>query len=278
MTKKDFSVRNGKLYSLLETKDYGEIVFGSPPGIVKEFLRIKKPLPSQYVFSSQIFCDNLNNFDFEFIVYSFLFTRAAGSTVSAYCLPQQEKRIRDILNETLFGPKFDQLLESQSNKLLNESYLNEQDRQNLRIFLRKNIAKNKNMSTLFDNLLRKHKSESQVSKHLKQFIEDEILPENQSIINSGINNFPKKLAKIYLQCAQLQREFDLFSLAKERDRNSFISKTIKFHHMQKSNVCIINGLKNKRKKLKLQEVEPFIFKVFEIRYLLADLLAQMSTN
>ena len=43
MTKKDFSVRNGKLYSLLETKDYGEIVFGCPPGIVKEFIKLKKP-------------------------------------------------------------------------------------------------------------------------------------------------------------------------------------------------------------------------------------------
>ena len=41
MRKKDFNVSNGKLYSLLETKDYGEIVFGCPPGIVKEFIKTK---------------------------------------------------------------------------------------------------------------------------------------------------------------------------------------------------------------------------------------------
>ena len=84
MSKKDFNVSKGKLYSLLETKDYGEIVFGCPPGIVKEFIKTKKPLPSKYVIPSQTFCDNINNFDFEFIVYSFLFTRAPGSIVSAY--------------------------------------------------------------------------------------------------------------------------------------------------------------------------------------------------
>jgi len=154
MSKKDFNVSNGHLYSYLETKDYGEIVFGCPPGIVKVFLRLKKPLPSKYVISSRTFCDNLNNFDFEFIVYCYLFTRAAGSAVSAYCLPEQEKRFRDILNETLFGPRFDQLLNAQSNKLLNEKCLDAKGRKNLQIFLRKNVAKNKSISILFDNLLR----------------------------------------------------------------------------------------------------------------------------
>jgi len=263
MTKKDFNVSNGHLYSLLETKDYGEIVFGCPPGIVKEFLRLKKPLPSKYVISSQTFCDNLNNFDFEFIVYSYLFTRAAGSVVSVYCLPEQEKRFRDILNETLFGPRFDQLLESQSNKLLNEKCLDAKGRKNLKIFLRKNVAKNKSIAILFDNLLREHNSEPQISKQLKQLIEDKVLSKNQSVLNSGIKNLSKKLTKIYLQCAQLQKEIDLFSLAKERDRNSFISKTVKFHHIGKSNICILDGLKNKGKKLKIQEVEPGVFKVLE---------------
>ena len=261
MSKKDFNVSNGKLYSLLETKDYGEIVFGCPPGIVKEFIKAKKPLPSKYVIPSQTFCDNINNFDFEFIVYSFLFTRAPGSIVSAYCLPEQEIRFRNILNETLFGPRFSQLLESQSSKLLNEKCLNEKGGENLRRFLRKNVAKNKKISILFDNLLREHSSESHVSRHIKKFIEDEILSKNQSILDSKIKNLSKKLTEIYIQCAQLQKELDLFSLAKERDRDSFVSKTVKFHHMGKSNSCILNGLKNRRKKLKLQEVEPSIFKV-----------------
>ena len=263
MNKKDFSIRNGKLYSYLETKDYGEIVFGCPPGIVKEFLRLKKPLPSKYVIPSRTFCDNLNNFDFEFIVYSYLFTRAAGSSVSAYCLPEQEKRFRDILNETLFGPRFDQLLESQSNKLLNEKCLDAKGRKNLQTFLRKNVAKNKRLSILFDNLLREHNTAPQISKQIQQFIEDKVLSKNQSILNSGIKNLSKKLTKIYLQCAQLQKEIDLFSLAKEKDRNSFISKTVKFHHIGKSNIYIFDGIKNKDKKLKIQEIEPGVFKVLE---------------
>ena len=49
MTKDNFNVYEGKNYSVLKTKNYGEIVFGCPPGIVKEFIRLKKPLPSQYI-------------------------------------------------------------------------------------------------------------------------------------------------------------------------------------------------------------------------------------
>ena len=263
MNNNDFKVRHGKLYSCLETKNYGEIVFGCPPGIVKEFLRLKKPLPSKYIISSETFCDNLNNFDFEFIVYSYLFTRTPGSVVYAYCLPEQEKRFRNILNETLFGPRFDQLIESQSNKLLNEKCLNTQDKKNLRIFLRQNFAKNKTISILFDNLLQEHSSQPIISKELQKFIEEKLLSKKKNILNVGIKNLPQKLTKIYQQCAQLQKELDFFSLAKEKDRDSFISKIVKFYHMEKSNSVLINGLKNKRKKLKIQEVEPRIFKVFE---------------
>jgi hypothetical protein len=263
MSKRNFNIINRTLYSVLETKTYGDIVFGCPPGIVKDFLKVKKSLPLKYVIPSQTFCNNINNFDFEFIVYSVLFTKAPGSTVSVYCLPEQEKRCRVILNETLFGPKFDQLLDSQSNKLLNEKCLNEDQRKKLQTLISKNIAKNKKISILFDNLLSAHSSESKTKKHIKQFIEDKILSKTPSIANTKITNLSNKLTKIYIQCAQLQKEFNLFSLAKERNRNSFISKIIKFHHIKKTGVHIINGLKDKRKKIKIQEVESSVFKVIE---------------
>jgi hypothetical protein len=263
MSKKKFSVSNGQFYSLLETKDYGEVVFGCPPGIVKEFIKLKKPLPSKFLIPSQTFYDNTNNFDFEFVVYSFLFTRASGSTVTAYCLPEQEKRFRDILNETLFGPRFDQLLESQSSKLLNEKCLNNKDKEKLVRFLKKDLSKNKDIYDLFCNLLETKKSKSQVSKVVRQFFENKIFPYDPFFLNSSIKSLSKKLSKIYLQCAQLQREFDLFSLAKERDRNKFISKTVHFKYPEKAGFFILDGLKNKRKKLKLEEVESGIFKIIE---------------
>jgi hypothetical protein len=263
MNKKKFNVRSGKFYSLLESQDYGEIVFGCPPGIVKDFLRIKKPLPSIYIIPSKTFCDNLNNFDFEFIVYTFLFSNSRSSKISVYCLSEQEKKFRTILNETLFGPKFYQLLESQSHKLLNENILDEENKKNLHKFLAVDIAKNKNISFLFDNLLREHQSKLIISKEIKKFIEDEILYKNPLILNIGIKNLSKKLTKIYIQCAQLKKELDLFSLAKEKDRNSFISKLIKFHHLNKSNFCILSGVSDKTRKLKIQEVEVGVFKIFE---------------
>ena len=68
------------------------------------------------------------------------------------------------------GQGLGQLLESQSNKLLNEKCLDKQRRKKtFEDFLRKNVAKNKSISILFDNLLREHNSEPQISKQLKQF-------------------------------------------------------------------------------------------------------------
>ena len=110
MSKEDFNLHKGANYSILTNQYYGEIVFGFPPDIVKEFIKLKRSLPSKYVFPLRTFHNGKNNFDFEFIVYSFLFTRAKGNTVSAFCRPEQEKQFRKILNETLFGPRFDQLL------------------------------------------------------------------------------------------------------------------------------------------------------------------------
>ena len=124
------------------------------------------------------------------------------------------------------------------------------NKKQLQNLITKNIANNKSISILFTNLLREHSSELKVSKHIKQFIEDKILSNTPSINNIRIKNLSKKLTKIYIQCAQLQKEFDLFSLAKEKNRNSFISKIIKFHHTKKTGVFIINGLKDKRKKNK----------------------------
>ena len=147
--------------------------------------------------------------------------------------------------------------------MLNEKCLNEEDKKKLQNLITKNITNNKSISILFASLLREHSSELKINKHIKQFIEDKILPKTPSLANIRIKNLSKKLTKIYIQCAQLQKEFDLFSLAKERNRNSFISKIIKFHHTKQTGVFIINGLKDKRKKIKLQEVGPSIFKGFE---------------
>jgi len=116
---------------------------------------------------------------------------------------------------------------------------------------------------VFDRLLIDYSSESIVMRKIKQFFEDKILPEQSWLLKKNIKNLSLKLSKSYLLCAQLRKEFQLFLLAKESERNKFISKTIKFHHLDKSGFFHIYGKNNKRKILKVQERESGVFRVFE---------------
>ena len=262
MNTKTFNVTKGDHYSLLETKSYGEIVFGCPPDIVKEFMRAKKPLPSKYVFPSKTFNDGQNHFDFEFIIYSFLFTRAKGSIVNAYCRPTQEKQIKAILNETLFGPRFDQIIEAQNYKLINNKKFSSVDKKRFKLFQHKYIAKNNILARLFNDLIKDHASNLNLTKAIKKYFEDNILAKQKWLNKKHITSLSLELTKNYLLCAQLRKEMQLFSLSKESQRNKFISKIINFHHISASGLFFIPD-KNNLKFLQLKEEDQGIFIAYE---------------
>ena len=68
---KGYKIRKGYNYRVLEVEGFDPICFGCPPGIVKEFNRRSDVLPSKYVLPIRTFVQGKNNFDFEFIVYTF---------------------------------------------------------------------------------------------------------------------------------------------------------------------------------------------------------------
>ena len=262
MNTRNFNIIQGDHYSLLETKGYGEIVFGCPPDIVKEFIRAKKPLPSKYVFPSKTFNNGQNHFDFEFIIYSFLFTRAKGSIVHAYCRPKQERQIKAILNETLFGPRFDQIIEAQNYKLIKDKSFSNIDQKRFKLFQHKYIAKNNPLARLFNDQTKDHASDLKLTKTIKKYFEDNILAKQKWLKKYHIINLSLKLTKNYLLCAHLRKEMQLFSLSKESQRNKFLSKIINFHHISDSGLFFIPD-KSNRKFLKLKEEGQGVFIVYE---------------
>ena len=262
MNTRNFNITKGDHYSLLETKSYGEIVFGCPPDIVKEFIRTKKPLPSKYVFPSKTFNNGKNHFDFEFIIYSFLFTRARGSIVHAYCRPKQERQIKAILNETLFGPRFDQIIEAQNHKLIKDKSFSNIDQKRFKLFQHKYIAKNNPLARLFNDQIKDHASNLKLTKTIKKYFEDNILAKHKWLKKYHITNLSLKLTKNYLLCAQLRKEMQLFSLSKENQRNKFLSQIINFHHISASGLFFIPDESN-RKFLKLKEEGQGVFIAYE---------------
>ena len=107
------SIYKGYNFRVLTIKGFEPICFGCPPGIVKDFSRRSETLPSRYVLPIRTFVQGRNNFDFEFIVYTFLFARPANEKIMVYCTSDQRDRLKSILQETLFGPTFSNMIHAQ---------------------------------------------------------------------------------------------------------------------------------------------------------------------
>ena len=139
---RDFQIITNRNYKVLKTQEFGKIVFGCPPGIVKDFALRGEELPSKYVIPYRTFVKGRNNFDFEFIVYSFLFSSEKKRKLSVFCTPDQEDRFRIILTETLFGPTVLNMLRAQFHKITIQNKFSEKELKQFYIFIDK-LSKNK---------------------------------------------------------------------------------------------------------------------------------------
>ena len=118
---KGHSLYKGYNFRVLEIKGFDPVCFGCPPGIVKDFSRRSEALPSKYVLPIRTFVQGKNNFDFEFIVYTFLFARSSSEKIEVYCTSDQRARLKSILQETLFGPAFSNMIHAQFRRFGRES-------------------------------------------------------------------------------------------------------------------------------------------------------------
>jgi CRP-like cAMP-binding protein len=257
---KDFTIISGKNYKVLRTQDFGDIVFGCPPGIVKDFAQREEDLPSKYVIPFRTFVKGRNNFDFEFIVYSFLFVKDKKEKLSIFCMPGQEERFRIILSETLFGPTFLNLLRAQFRKLPIQNKFSDKESKQFDIFLQK-LAKNKRFFESFDLNLKEHNSEKQITDDIKNSF-DKLLKETQWLARKKIKSLSANLTQNYLVCAYLKREMSLFTLARESQRVEFIDRIVDFYHFDDDWTVTVKGKNDKRKKLKMVQPSPSIFDLY----------------
>lgn len=258
---RDFEVFSGSNYRVLKTKDFGEIVFGCPPGIVKEFTRRKKDLPSKYVFPVRTFVKGRSNFDFEFIVYSFLFLKAQKSKVHIYCQPDQETRFKVVLGETLFGPTFLHLLEAQFHKIPKIGKFTPEEVKRFNALLKK-ISADKKLHGMFDQLLKSHVGQRTLTQRIQKYFID-LLAQHEWLRQKNIPRLTSRMSQHYILCAQLRREVDIFGLTSEDTRDEFIHETIQFHHMDETGTVYIESGRDKRKKLKMTQMQNSIFRLYQ---------------
>ena len=256
---KGYRLYKGYNFRVLTVKGFEPVCFGCPPGIVKDFGKRGEALPSRYVLPVRTFVQGKNHFDFEFIVYTFLFSRPAHEKITIYCTSDQKARFKSILQETLFGPTFKHLIHAQFRRFGLEAGFTPAESERFERLLDR-LAEARKPRNLYSRLLKHHASDREIQSAIRDYFES--LVRGKKWIQEKVNSrTPSLLAGHYITCAQLKKEMDLFSLAKEKNQNKFINSLIHFEIFDRDNSVYIKSEGVKGKTLKIEQVRPAEFEI-----------------
>ena len=258
---KGYSVYKGYNFRVLEVRGFDPICFGCPPGIVKDFSRRSEALPSKYVLPIRTFVQGKNNFDFEFIVYTFLFARPSNEKIVVYCTSGQRERLKSILQETLFGPDFRDLIRAQFRWFGRESGFTDAELKRYDQFLN-HVAESKKPFDLYGRLLKYNAPDRQIQSAIREYFEA-LIHSKQWLMNKSHSRTASLFARNYITCAQLKKEMDLFSIAKEKKQDEFISSLIDFQLFNKQNEVMVEDTDGQGKALKIVQIRPAEFDVHQ---------------
>ena len=243
----------------MEVKGFDPICFGCPPGIVKDFSRRSETLPSRYVLPIRTFVQGKNNFDFEFIVYTFLFARPSNEKIVVYCSSDQRKRLKSILRETLFGPSLRDMVHAQFRRFGRESGFTDAESKRYEQLL-DHVAGSKKPFNLYNRLLKDNAPDRQIQSEIRAYFET-LIQSKRWLQNKTNSRTASLFARNYITCVQLKKEMDLFSIAKDKNQDEFIGSLISFQIFNKKNEVTIQGSGKQGKALKIVQARPAEFDV-----------------
>ena len=257
----NYKIIKGPNLKVLDVNGFDRMVFGCPPSIVKYFKQRKEKLPAKYILPGRAFMKGRNNFDFEFIVYSFLFVRARKEKISIYCAKDQRHRFRIILGETLFGPTFNHLLKAQFHSFEVKRNFSQKESEKFQSFLISLATKKIIMELVLENL-ESLTPENSIIKILTEYFTLS-LAKNKWLVGDNISAIASLFAKNYFLCFQMKREIEIFRLANENERDAFLNELIDFHIFDKNGIISIEGNQDKRHKLKIMQSQPAKFEIYQ---------------
>jgi CRP-like cAMP-binding protein/L-ascorbate metabolism protein UlaG (beta-lactamase superfamily) len=260
-TPKGYSIYKGHNFRVLKMKGFDPICFGCPSGIVKDFSRRSEPLPSKYVLPIRTFVQGKNNFDFEFIVYTFLFARPSHEKIVVYCTSDQRDRLKSILQETLFGPNFRNLIHAQFRRFGRECGLANNELKRYEKFLDQ-VANSKKPLTLYNRLLKYNTSDRKIQSEMKGYF-DTLIGGKQWLMELSNSRTASLFARNYITCAQLKKEMDLFSISKGKSQNEFIGSLINFQIFNKQKIVTIKETGRQGKSLRIVQDQPAEFNIHQ---------------
>lgn len=258
--RKGYRLYKGYNFRVLEVKGFDSICFGCPPGIVKDFGNRAEALPSRYVLPIRTFVQGKNNFDFEFIVYTFLFARPSHEKITIYCTADQKVRFKSILQETLFGPTFKNIIQAQYRRFGREAGFTATELKRFERLLDQ-VAVSKIPLKLYGNLLKFKATDRQIQSEIRGYFES--LVRGKKWLRDKINSRTLSLfARNYITCAQLKIEMEMFSLAMEKNQEDFISTLIDFKIFNKNKSVTVESTGKQKRKLRIVQTRPAEFDVY----------------
>ena len=259
-TRKGYSLYKGYNFRVLNVEGFDPVCFGCPPGVVKDFSKRAEAVPSHYVIPVRTFVQGKNHFDFEFIVYTFLFGRPAHEKITIYCTADQKVRFNSILQETLFGPTFTNLIQAQFRQFGLRAGFTASELKRFKRFLDQ-VADSRKPSDLYNRLLKFNEPDRKIQSEIRGYFETQI--RGKKWLQEKTNSRTASLfARYFIICAQLKKEMELFSLAKDKKQNDFVDSLIDFKIFDKQNAVLIKGRGKLKKVLKIVQPNPAEFDVY----------------
>ena len=243
---------------LVRYEDFGDILFGCPPEVIKSFYLIKEAIPSNIVIPRRVFRKGRNTFDMEFITYSVIFSQKPKKTLDIICNKVQEKRIRVVLQEALFGPVFKDIFSSFLFDLPGKLHFNKRQTISVNKLVRL-IALDQGIFSQFKDIMNHNLSKEKVVLKMRPVLGPyfEKVPWFKTFAKNRIYSL---ITEAYVRTAMLKSEMAVFSMCKDEEHEKFINKIITFHHFD------VNGrvtLTNNDSKLKIWQTKTGIFKLYK---------------
>ncbi|MGR3177214.1 MAG: cyclic nucleotide-binding domain-containing protein, partial [Candidatus Anammoxibacter sp.] len=221
-------------FSVIQDKDIDDIMFGCPPGIVKYFKKINKSIPANIVIPQRTFRNGKNCFDLEFVAYSIIFFSKNKKIINIICTKTQEKRIRVVLHEALFGPNLKEMFHSILFSSLNKFCFNKRKLESLET-LTKQIGTNRKIFSLLKDSLAQDQTYRKILLRMKP-----VLRQYFGKI-SWIREIDHHITKAYIKAAMLKSEINFFATCNENDNDAFVDKHVRFHHYNSKGIVTLNG-------------------------------------
>ena len=200
-------------FVIVRDKDLGYILFGCPPELIKYFNLKKISIPPDIVIPHRTFRKGKNFIDLEFVVYAILFFQRSKKSITIACTETQEKNIRIVLEEALFGPCLKNifrvfLFESFDKRLFNKSQLNSLGK------AAEQIGSKREIFSRFKEIMSLKCEEAKVISEVRPVIV--LLLKKIFRVDKELHNrIYRMFTKAYVKASMLKLEMDTFSVCEE---------------------------------------------------------------